>query len=494
MANGPLHPGEYVMYLRKSRADMEKEARGAMETLGKHERRLTSFAAENGYMVTEIRRELVSGESIQDRKVFQDVMSEIADRRWAGVVVHEVDRLGRGDMMEAGWILSILRLSGTLVVTPEKTYNPADRNDLRLLQDKMISSNNELESSKYRFRDGKEQASRDGQHIATVAPFGYRKVVRDGMKTLEPDEWAPTVVGIFEEVAAGIPLSTLSMRLIAREVPGKWCNKRIKTLIENPVYKGIIAWNRVVKTVEAREGLAFVNKRVRNSEPIMAPGLHPAIVSDELWEAANAMLGKNHKTRPATKFRNPLAGILRCEKCGRMMHYSHAGHCDRSYYKHYKYSTCNCAPSRYEDVVSAVVSALEAVTEDLAVQIEENDLAGRREAEKADLERVLESCSRRIDRLMVLFEDDAIDIEEFRRRRRTIDAQMLQAQGRLAEIEATPVRDPHEQMATLQRLVAMLGDDTVDGGARNIAAKKVIDCIYYAKERGGELHLRVELR
>ena len=493
MGKVPLHPGEYVIYLRKSRADMEKEARGAMETLGKHERRLTAFAEEQGYLVADIRRELVSGESIQDRHVFQGVMSEVAARRWTGVIVHEVDRLGRGDMMEAGWILSVLRFSGTLVVTPEKTYDPTDRNDLRLLQDKKISSNNELESTKYRFRDGKEQASIDGQHIASMAPFGYRKVVVDGMKTLEPSEWAPTVVEIFEEVAAGTALSSLSMRLIARGVPGKWCNRRIKILVQNPVYKGIIAWNRMVKRVEARDGLALVKRCVRNEKPIMRKGLHPALVSDELWEEANAMIGKNPKTKPAVKFHNPLAGLLRCAKCGRAMHMSRSKR-NYVYYIHYKYSECSCARSRYSDVIDAVVAALEEITEDLAIQIDEPGHSGRREAEMADLKKILDSCARRIDRLMVLFEDDAIDIAEFRRRRKVVDAQIFQAQARLSELEAAPDEDPREKMATLRSLMSMLADEAVDPADRNIAAKKLIDRVLYAKEPGGELHLTVELR
>lgn len=487
-----MHPGEYVIYLRKSRADMEKEARGAMETLGKHERRLTAFAEDQGYLVADIKRELVSGESIQDRHVFQDVMKEVAARKWTGVIVHDVDRLGRGDMMEAGWILSVLRFSGTLVVTPDKTYDPADRNDLRLLQDKMISSSNELESTKYRFKGGKEQASADGQHIASMAPLGYRKVVVDGMKTLEPSEWAPTVVEIFEAVAAGTSLSSLSMRLIAREVPGKWCNRRIKILIQNPVYKGIIAWNRMVKRVEARDGLALVKRCVRNEKPIMKKGLHPALVSDELWEEANAMIGKNPKTRPTAKFHNPLAGLLRCAKCGRAMHMSRSRR-DYVYYIHYRYCECSCARSRYRDVISAVVAALEEITEDLAIQIEESGQSGRREAEMADLRRVLDACARRIDRLMVLFEDDAIDIDEFRRRRKVVDAQIFQTQARLAELEAASDEDPQEKMVTLRSLMAMLADETVDPTKRNIAAKKLIARILYSKEPGGDLHLKVEL-
>lgn len=102
MDTEPLHPGEYVMYLRKSRADIEKEARGEMETLGKHERELVSMSKRMGIVVADIRRELVSGESIQDRHEFRHIMDEVMDRRWSGIVVHAVDRLGRGDMMEYG--------------------------------------------------------------------------------------------------------------------------------------------------------------------------------------------------------------------------------------------------------------------------------------------------------------------------------------------------------------------------------------------------------
>ena len=488
--------GEFVIYLRKSRADIEKEARGAMETLGKHERRLTAFAKERGYLVSEIRRELVSGESIQDRPVFRALMAEVAERKWAGIVVHEVDRLGRGDMMEAGWILSTLQFSGTRVVTPEKTYDPLDRNDYRLLQDKMISSNNELSSTKYRFRDGKEQSSRDGQHIATVAPFGYRKVVMDGMKTLEPTEWAPTVVEIYEEVAAGTPLSTLSMRLIARQVPGKWCNKRIKSLIENPVYKGLIAWNRVVKTVESRQGLDYVRKRVKSEHPIVVEGLHEAIVSDELWEAANAMIGKNSKRRFGTSVRNPLAGVLRCAKCGRAMHLARTGRngC-YGYYKHYKYSECSCAPSRYEDVTRAVVAALGEVLADIEVELRDQESKRERMMREAeDLRRSLEASSRRIDKLMILYEDDAIDIDEFRRRRKSIDALASQARDRLQAMESEPPRDPVSAMSSIKALMATLADDGLDAETRNIALKKIVERIDYAKEAGGTLQLTVTLR
>ena len=56
-----LNPkGNYAMYLRKSRADAEAEARGQFETLAKHEQILTDLAKRHGIKVSRIFREIVS--------------------------------------------------------------------------------------------------------------------------------------------------------------------------------------------------------------------------------------------------------------------------------------------------------------------------------------------------------------------------------------------------------------------------------------------------
>ena len=50
----------YSMYLRKSRADAEAEARGEGETLARHEKALLELAKRLHLNVTEIYREVVS--------------------------------------------------------------------------------------------------------------------------------------------------------------------------------------------------------------------------------------------------------------------------------------------------------------------------------------------------------------------------------------------------------------------------------------------------
>lgn len=52
--------GEYALYLRKSRADIEAEARGEGETLARHENMLFELARRYDFTIGKIYREIVS--------------------------------------------------------------------------------------------------------------------------------------------------------------------------------------------------------------------------------------------------------------------------------------------------------------------------------------------------------------------------------------------------------------------------------------------------
>ena len=68
---------QYCLYLRKSRADMEAEAHGEGETLARHEKLLLEVAKRGNYNVTQIYREVVSGETLAARPVMQQLLSEV---------------------------------------------------------------------------------------------------------------------------------------------------------------------------------------------------------------------------------------------------------------------------------------------------------------------------------------------------------------------------------------------------------------------------------
>ena len=61
----------YLIYLRKSRADVEAEQRGEGETRARHERALAELAERLRLPVTDVYREVASGETIAARPLMQ---------------------------------------------------------------------------------------------------------------------------------------------------------------------------------------------------------------------------------------------------------------------------------------------------------------------------------------------------------------------------------------------------------------------------------------
>ena len=121
--------GNYAMYLRKSRADREAEARGEMETLARHEKLLFETAKRMQITVSAVYKEIVSGETISARPVMQKLLAEIEQGIWDGVLVVEVERLARGDTIDQGIVSQAFKLSDTKIITPVKVYDPNNEFD-----------------------------------------------------------------------------------------------------------------------------------------------------------------------------------------------------------------------------------------------------------------------------------------------------------------------------------------------------------------------------
>ena len=80
---------QYAMYLRKSRADLEMEALGEGETLARHMHMLEALAAKHGISMNQITvyKEMVSGDSINERPEMQRLLSDVYAKRYKGVLV-----------------------------------------------------------------------------------------------------------------------------------------------------------------------------------------------------------------------------------------------------------------------------------------------------------------------------------------------------------------------------------------------------------------------
>ena len=106
-----------LIYLRKSRADLESEARGEGDTLARHRTQLLDYAQKIGVVVGAIYEEVVSGDTIAARPQMQRLLSEVESGAWDAVLVMEIERLARGDSIDQGVVARAFRYSETTTGT-----------------------------------------------------------------------------------------------------------------------------------------------------------------------------------------------------------------------------------------------------------------------------------------------------------------------------------------------------------------------------------------
>lgn len=144
----------YFIYARKSRKDAELEALG-IDVLERHITTLLELAKALSLPIGAIYREVVSGDSIDARPVMTQVLSEVEACMWDGALVMDVDRLARGDTIDQGRVQRAFFYSNTRIVTPNKTYDPANEYDNEYFEFSLFMSRREYATIKRRMQRGR---------------------------------------------------------------------------------------------------------------------------------------------------------------------------------------------------------------------------------------------------------------------------------------------------------------------------------------------------
>ena len=318
--------GEYALYLRKSRADLEAELRGEGETLARHEKMLIELAKRYGFSIGKIYREIVSGESIDARPVVQQLLKDVQDGRWKGVLVVEVERLARGDTMDQGRVAKSFKYTGTKIITPIKIYDPNDEYDEEYFEFGLFMSRREYKVINRRLQRGRISSVKEGKYVGSIPPFGFdkKKLINDKGYTLEPNKMIKIVKMIFEMYAYNdISLNEVSRKMNLTEYKPykgeKWTNCIIKSILSNPVYIGKIRWEsrKVVKTYKNGK---VIKSRPRNDNYLLVDGLHSAEIEIKTWDIVQEKLSKHvPAVAKGVSVQNPLLGLVYCSKCGKKM-------------------------------------------------------------------------------------------------------------------------------------------------------------------------------
>lgn len=365
---------QYLIYLRKSRADRDTEARSGGDTLARHRATLLELSERLKLKIVKIFEEIVSGDSISARPEMQKLLRAVESGRYAGVLVMEVERLARGNTRDQGIVAETFQYSGTKIITPGKIFDPSDEADQEYFEFGLFMSRREYKTINRRLQRGRNASLREGKYIAAAAPYGYSRVKLSGQKgyTLVIDqEKAPVVHRIYNLYVHGVRQKDGSIRqcgftAIARilnteglpsPAGGNWQPCTIKDMLINPTYAGMLRWS-YRPTVQRMENGQRVSVRPVNHEIEYLPGLHSPIIDRKTWDCAQAILaGRTHASlRESRKLLNPLAGIIYCSQCGTRM--------ERRKYRHGRAmllcpnQNCRCVSAPLEDVEQGVLDAL----------------------------------------------------------------------------------------------------------------------------------------
>ena len=324
--------GDYALYLRKSRADLEAELRGEGETLSRHRRALTQLAAQRGLNVVKIYEEIGSADTIAGRPQMQALLADVEAGKYAGVIVNDADRLARGDGIDQGIVKQAFYSTGTLIVTPIKTFDPTEESDEDFFDFSLFMARFEYRKIKQRMQTGRARSAAEGNYLGSRNVFGYKRVKRPDQKgwTLEPDpEKAEVVRMIFQWYAYGdngkiMGAETISNRLNAMGIKtDRGClfeGSLVRHMLGNVAYIGTSTWNKKIKNTRKNIDM-HAPKRVNNPKPIYVENAHPAIIDQKTWNDVQSIL-KNHKRMPKNeqaRVSNVLAGLIKCSHCGRAL-------------------------------------------------------------------------------------------------------------------------------------------------------------------------------
>ena len=477
-----------AMYLRKSRAE---EHMSLEDTLSRHKASLLAYARQYGYQVRpeDIYEEVVSGESLFARPQMLRLLEAVSAGHYEAVLCMDMQRLGRGGMYDQGFILDTFKATETLIVTPDRLYDLTKELDEEAAEMQTFLSRSESRMITKRLRRGTLQSVQNGAYMAN-APFGYRKVRINKIPSLEivPEE-AECVRKIFQLYASGSGCTRIEQTVNAMGYHGRrgsrFNRNTIRLILDNPVYIGKIRWD---KTNTVKTGIGADRKKhvVYNTPDQwkIIDGHHPAIISQELWDAVQARRKARYFYVDNKHVASPLAGLVHCSKCGRLMNMM-------GRHKGAPYLLCptkGCsAGTKFEFVEQAVLNQLEDMAKSLEIALMESrrpDVSFQQGA-LAKMRAQQVKLEDRRNRLYSLLEDGTYTRELFSERMQVLTQEEAVLKESIdameGEIRQELSRNQEEQLARIRTVLDQYGASSLSD--RKEMLHSIIADILYTKEK-----------
>jgi DNA invertase Pin-like site-specific DNA recombinase len=287
-----------------------------------------------------------SGSGLVERPGFQRVVADVCTGEVGAIFCIEASRLARNGR---DWrhLIELCGMVGAVVIDPDGVYDPGLLNDRLLLGLKGTMSEFELNLLRQRSAEAVRQKARRGE-LQFCLPIGYIWTPA-GKVEMDPDlrvQQALQIVFSKMTELGSVRQTLLWFRHEAICLPAKIVDQpgqvewklplynSVHRMLTNPIYAGAYAFGKTgaqIKVIGGRARKTIGHRKPRQEWAVLIRDHHPGYITWEQFERNQALLeaNSNMKSRMESKAgrggRALLAGLLRCRRCGRMLHVAYSG-------------------------------------------------------------------------------------------------------------------------------------------------------------------------
>jgi DNA invertase Pin-like site-specific DNA recombinase len=287
-----------------------------------------------------------SGSGLVERPGFQRVVADICTGEVGAIFCIEASRLARNGR---DWhhLIELCGMVGAVVIDPDGVYDPSLLNDRLLLGLKGTMSEFELNLLRQRSAEAVRQKAQRGE-LQFCLPIGYVWTPA-GKIELDPDIRVQqglrmvfskmTELGSVRQTLLWFRHEAICLPAKVVDQPGQveWklpLYNAVHRILTNPIYAGAYAFGKTgtqIKVIGGRARKTIGHRKPRHEWTVLIRDHHFGYISWEQFERNRALIEANSNMRSRMEpkagrgGRALLAGLLRCRRCGRMLHVAYSG-------------------------------------------------------------------------------------------------------------------------------------------------------------------------
>lgn len=455
----------------------------------------------------------ISGGTTKKRDDFNRMIADAKAGRFDFIITKEISRFSRSTLDSIKYTQELLDYNVGVLFQNDNINTLDSDSEFRLVVMAGVAQD-EIRKLSERIKFGFRQSIKNGRVLGNDKLYGYDK--KNCVMTINEAE-AEIVRRVFDLYANhGLGTRKISQKLTEMGYTSREGNAfntlTIRHILENPKYKGWYCGNKTQSLDYRTKKKVFLDE----SEWVMYPDpTIPAIVSEELWDRANALYKersrqmKEHSSGASYHNRYPYSGKIYCEEHGTTFHRqtleSSKGTKEVWQCKVYRTkgrAACSAPQVRSAELdqvmaqiftemmkdKNAIIDALLTVLRSVPQEVDYSRAKGRVEEEIA-------AVNAKKDRLLELSMADALTVAEFKQRNDAFNQQLRELEAQRMTIQTEQQRQEDSAM-DMEKIRQVLDRElSFQDGINSHLVAAILEKIVVKKESTKqEIHLDIFLK